>query len=162
MLDELEALRIKNLFRAIYRRALDDLNALLNSADLISGDDGQPLDEMERRGLLAATLDWWFYPEPSPCSLDSVAEVLGLDSEAERVRALRLVHGEIRAKTRRQKLSPDQIASILDALAHGATTKDLGKLFQINVASVRKVRIRERRRAAVQHEEIDEAQFAVA
>lgn len=143
---ENEHLSSVRLFRAILHRAFDDLNALVHGLEVQKDDDGM-MSEAEKIALLKETLDWFFDDRPSPCSLDVCCEALGLTVERQRRRAQRIVAGE-GEKMRRSKLRPNQIDEIRDALAAGETTKAIGARFKIDPGTVRKVRIRLRRRAA--------------
>jgi hypothetical protein len=147
-LDEQDDDRCRDLYRAILHRALDDLTALLNGADIPVGEDGIPLSEGERRELLIETLDWFLGDTPGPCSLESVCDVLKLAAEPIRDNARKLAHGQIRAKIRRKKLTDAQVLYILDSLGRGETAKSLAELFQVDGSTIRKIRIRSRRREA--------------
>lgn len=141
-----ENLACVRLFRGILHRAFDDLNALSNGLGVQLGDDGL-MSEPDKVRLLNETLDWFFDDRPSPCSLDVVCQALGLTVEKQRRRAQRIVDGE-GVKMRRQKLKPDQIEEIRDALNAGGTTREIGARFGIDPGTVRKHRIKFRRQTA--------------
>lgn len=150
------AAHYRHLYHAILVRALDDLNGLLCGMSVPGAiaddpDSGAELAreeiEDERQAMLSETLDWFLDETPSPCSLDVVCDALGMDADEIRRLVQRLAHGEIATKVRRRKLTRAQIVYILGALARGETTKALAREMGINVATVRKIRIRERARA---------------
>lgn len=73
--------------------------------------------------------------------------VLGLDTDRVRNQAWQICTKGFRIPIRRRRLGAETHAKILAGLARGETTTQLGQRFNINPATVRKVRIRARREA---------------
>jgi transposase-like protein len=143
---DLDELRCRALYRALLKRALDDLNALWSGASIPNGDTGRPMGVAEREELLMSTFEWFVVPDSSPVSLDVVCDTLNLDAESIRAKARRLVHGDLRAPhLRRRKLSPAIRVYVLDSLARGSTTREIAQELSINPATCRKIRIKARR-----------------
>jgi hypothetical protein len=142
VIDEIKYARSIALWRELFRRAWDDLNALLYGGELPG------VEEAERAELLAETLDWFLNPAPSPVCLDVVCSHLSLDADVERRKAHDLAHGRTRIKLRKSRLTREQIEAIRIALDAGETTRQIGARFKIDPATVRKHRIKFRRAAA--------------
>lgn len=144
MIDEpaFERAQARKLFRAILWRAFADLNALVHGSQL-RGEDQIPWSATQRAAELADLRDWFLVPDPSPCSLDVVCEMLDLNAQAQRAKARAIIAGR-RAKTRR-RLGPLQLQDIRTSLAAGETTRQICSRLGVDQSTIRKVRIRFRR-----------------
>lgn len=141
--------RCRRLQHAILKRAFDDLRDLLNHAAIQHGDEDRPLNREERAALLDETIDFFLGPGRSTCSLDALCDSLDLDAERIRARARRMLAGEVGSALSRRRVTPGETAEILARLAAGESSTRLGARFGLNPATVRKVRIRARKRAQI-------------
>jgi hypothetical protein len=145
--DTIDDLRCKALYRALLKRALDDLNALLSGQSIPSGDSGRPMADPEREQLLMDTLEWfWNENDLSDCSLAVVCDNLDIDPNGLRIKTRKLAHGDLLPPhLRRRKLSPGVRQYIVDSLSRGSTTIELAAELNIDPATCRKIRIKARR-----------------
>ncbi|HKN12809.1 MAG TPA: hypothetical protein VJX68_06385 [Candidatus Binatus sp.] len=139
---EFERAQARKLFRAILWRAFADLNALVHGEQL-RDEDEVPWTAPQRRVELVDLRDWFLVPDPSPCSLDLVCEMLGLDADGQRAKARQILAG--RRVKRRRRLSPEQLRHVRAALAAGETTRTIGDRLNCDQSTIRKARIRFRR-----------------
>jgi len=142
--------RCISFYASVLRCALDDLSALLFDAPIPDDDADHPMTFDQRKELFSDTLYFFLNPTPSICSLDTICDALEIDAERIRSRVREVLHlgGEIGTPGRR-RLTPDEKAEILSHLAAGESSTRLAARYGMNPASIRKVRIRARRRAAV-------------
>ncbi len=147
--DENQNERCRSLYHAVLRCALDDLRALLLDAPIPGDDNEHPMTLEKRKELFSATVHFFLNPKPSVCSLDTICDALERDADRirSRVREALDLGGEIGAPSRR-RLTKDEIEQILSGLAAGESSTRLGRRFGIDPATVRKVRIRDRKRSA--------------
>lgn len=82
--------------------------------------------------------------EPKGCTLEQTCAVLNLDVDRVRGQAWRVCTKGFRVPIRRRCLSAAVRRQILDGLAKGASSTQLGKQYGINPATVRKIRSRPR------------------
>lgn len=148
--DENQSARCRALYQSVLRCALDDLNALLSDAPMPDDDKDHPMTLDQRKELFSDTLHFFLNPKPSICSLDTICDALEIDAERIRSRVREVLHlgGEIGVPGRRL-LAKDEMAEILSCLAAGESSTRLAARYGMNPASIRKVRIRARKRAGI-------------
>ena len=142
--------RCRALYHAVLRCALDDLGALLSDAPMPDDDRDHPMTLDQRKELFGETVHFFLNPKPSICSLDDICDALEIRAERirSRVREVLDLGGEIGTPARRL-LAQNEIEQILSCLDAGESSTRLAARYGMNPASIRKVRIRARRRAGL-------------
>jgi len=139
-MDETDRQQARKLFRAILWRAFSDLNALVHGEEL-RDEDETPWTYARRAEELADLRDWFLVPDPSVCSLEVCCEILNLDADAQRAQARQILAGR-RVKTRRRRLSIEQLQHVRASLAAGETTRTICERLKCDQSTIRKARIR--------------------
>jgi hypothetical protein len=142
-----QALRCRRLQHAILKRALDDLRDLRNQTSIEHPDEDRPMNCRERAALLDETREFFLGRNRSAYSLDALCDSLDLNAERVRARARGMLAGDPGSELPRRRVTPDETAAILACLAAGESSTRLGARFGLDPATVRKVRIRARKRA---------------
>jgi hypothetical protein len=139
--------RCRRFYSSVLRCALDDLSALLLDEPMPGDDKDHPMTLDQRKDLFSETVHFFLNPKPSICSLDDICDALEIGADRIRARVRHVLHlgGEIGTPARRL-LAKDEIAEILSCLDAGESSTRLAARYGMNPASIRKVRIRARRR----------------
>jgi hypothetical protein len=135
------------LFARILRQAFDDLLALTSGSRMLS-DTGRQMPPAEREETLIEVTSWFFDSTPSPCSLDTVCDILGLNPSWMGSRAKQIIAGSQAIQLRRRRLTAAQRTEICALLRSGATTAICARRFHVDQSTCRKARLREKRSAA--------------